>query len=125
MAGVTGFGGAFLRASDPDALYAWYESALGLQRSGGSFLFEVEGQRGPVALAFFARTEEYFPAHQPVMLNFQVDDLDAMLKVLQSAGAVVDSKREDHEYGRFGWFNDPEGNRVELWEPAKSGKAGA
>jgi predicted enzyme related to lactoylglutathione lyase len=51
------------------------------------------------------------------MLNFQVDDLDAVLDKLSSAGVVVDPNRESSEYGRFGWFTDPEGNRVELWEP--------
>ena len=51
------------------------------------------------------------------MLNFQVDDLDGVLERLSAAGVLVDPKREDHEYGRFGWFTDPEGNRVELWQP--------
>jgi predicted enzyme related to lactoylglutathione lyase len=51
------------------------------------------------------------------MLNFQVDDLDALLDQLASEGVDVDPKREDYDYGRFGWFTDPEGNRVELWQP--------
>jgi predicted enzyme related to lactoylglutathione lyase len=63
-------------------------------------------------------SSEYFPASQPAMLNFQVDDLDGVLERLSSAGVSVDAKREEYDYGRFGWFTDPEGNRVELWQPA-------
>jgi len=117
MAKVTGLGGAFLRADDPKALYAWYEKHLGIPAPNGSFSFEHETQRASIAVAFFPRSSNYFPVEQPAMLNFQVDDLDALLANLSAAGVAVDPKREDHEYGRFGWFTDPEGNRVELWQP--------
>lgn len=120
MAKITGFGGAFLRANDPTALYAWYEKHLGIGSPNGSFVFPKEMQSGPIAVAFFPPDADYFPATQPAMLNFQVDDLDAVLDRLVSAGVSVDAKRETYEYGKFGWFTDPEGNRVELWEPAKS-----
>jgi predicted enzyme related to lactoylglutathione lyase len=117
MAHVTGFGGAFLRADDPKSLYSWYEQHLGISSGDGCFSFQSGTQRASIAVAFFPRTSDYFPVSQPAMLNFQVDDLDGVLDRLSSAGVVVDPKREEHEYGRFGWFTDPEGNRVELWQP--------
>ncbi|HEX4228174.1 MAG TPA: VOC family protein [Bryobacteraceae bacterium] len=117
MAKVTGLGGAFLRANDPETLYAWYEQHLGIASPNGSFLFHKDAQRAPIAVAFFSKSADYFPISQPAMLNFQVDDLDALLDQLSSAGVSVDPKREQHDYGRFGWFTDPEGNRVELWQP--------
>jgi predicted enzyme related to lactoylglutathione lyase len=117
MAKVTGMGGAFLRAKDPKALYAWYQQHLGINYADGCFVFPHEVQRAYTIVAFFANDSKYFPPSQPIMLNFQVDDLDAVLDKLSSAGISVDPKREDYEYGRFGWFTDPEGNRVELWQP--------
>jgi predicted enzyme related to lactoylglutathione lyase len=119
MARVTGLGGAFLRAADPKALYAWYEKHLGIGSSDGCFSFSRETQRAYIAVAFFPKSSNYFPESQPAMLNFQVDDLDGVLEKLKAAGVTVDPKTEDYEYGRFGWFVDPEGNRVELWQPAE------
>jgi predicted enzyme related to lactoylglutathione lyase len=116
MAKATGFGGAFIRARDPKALYAWYEQHLGL-KSVGCFVFPSKEQPGDIAVSFFAQDDAYFPTQQPAMLNFQVDDLNALLDALIAAGVQVDPKRDDTEYGRFGWFTDPEGNRVELWQP--------
>jgi predicted enzyme related to lactoylglutathione lyase len=117
MAKVTGFGGAFIRVDDPKALYAWYEKFLGISSPHGTFVFPAEGQRASIAVSFFKRTSEYFPPAQPAMLNFQVDDLDGVLDRLIEAGVSVDPKRDDSEFGRFGWFTDPQGNRVELWQP--------
>jgi predicted enzyme related to lactoylglutathione lyase len=117
MAKVTGFGGAFLRADNPKELYAWYAQHLGISNTGGGFHFPAESQRGKAVVAFFPRSSAYFPVAQPAMLNFQVDDLDALFEKLSAAGVNVDPKREQHEFGRFAWFTDPEGNRVELWEP--------
>ena len=117
MARATGIGGAFLRADDPEALYAWYEKHLGLMRVHGFWMFEAENQRGPVAVSIFSRGSDYFPVKQPAMLNFQVDDLDALLDAMIAAGVEVDPKRQRDDYGSFGWFTDPEGNRVELWQP--------
>ncbi|MGA7525293.1 MAG: VOC family protein [Acidobacteriaceae bacterium] len=117
MAQATGMGGVFLRARDPEALYAWYEKHLGLPKAEGCFAFPAERQRAVITLAFFPQASDYFPGNQPTMLNFQVDDLDAVLDGLIAAGVSVDPKRESFDYGRFGWFTDPEGNRVELWQP--------
>jgi predicted enzyme related to lactoylglutathione lyase len=117
MAKAIGFGGAFIRARDPKALYAWYEQHLGL-KSQGCFIFPAKEQQADTVVSFFRQDDAYFPTQQPAMLNFQVDDLNAVLDALIAAGAEVDSKRQDTDYGRFGWFTDPEGNRVELWQPA-------
>jgi predicted enzyme related to lactoylglutathione lyase len=117
MAKATGIGGAFLRADDPETLYTWYEKHLGLRRQNGCWTFEAAEQRGPAVVSFFPRGSDYFPVRQPAMLNFQVDDVDALLDALIAAGVEVDPKRERYDYGSFGWFTDPEGNRVELWQP--------
>jgi predicted enzyme related to lactoylglutathione lyase len=117
MAKVTGLGGAFVRVKDPKALYAWYAKHLGVEVTQGCFLFPKETQRAKIAVSFFTREADYFPVAQPAMLNFQVDDLDAVLDGLIAAGVEVDAKREDYGFGKFGWFTDPEGNRVELWQP--------
>jgi predicted enzyme related to lactoylglutathione lyase len=107
-----------MRASDPEALYAWYEKHLGIAHGPGCFVFSKETQRADIAVSFFPKGSDYFPVAQPAMLNFQVDDLDGVLDRLIAAGVSVDEKRETYDYGRFGWFTDPEGNRVELWQPA-------
>lgn len=117
-AAVSGFGGAFLRAENPEALYAWYEEQLGLKREKGCFLFPGSKQKANTVFAFFRKSDAYWPPAQPTMINLQVDNLDAVLDRLSAAGVEVDSKRESYSYGRFGWFTDPEGNRVELWQPA-------
>jgi predicted enzyme related to lactoylglutathione lyase len=80
-------------------------------------LFAHETQRAYVAVAFFPRSSKYFPVSQPAMLNFQVHDLNGVLEKLSAAGVSVDAKCEEYDYGRFGWFTDPEGDRVELWQP--------
>ena len=117
MASITGFGGAFLRAKDPKALYAWYEQHFGLTRSNGCFEFPASAQRAQVVLAFFGQEDEYFPTAQKAMLNLHVDDLDGVLDRLIEEGVSVDPKRDRYDFGSFGWFTDPEGNRVELWQP--------
>ena len=121
MASITGFGGAFVRANDPEALYRWYERHLGLIRAQGSFAFPASTQRAQVVFAFFAQEDEYFPPAQKAMINLQVDDLDGVLDRLIDEGVTVDPKRESYDFGRFGWCTDPEGNRVELWQPAAAG----
>ena len=117
MASITGFGGAFIRANDPEALYGWYERHLGLTRSEGSFAFSASAQRAQVVFAFFGQDDEYFPPAQKAMINLQVDDLNGVLDRLRDEGVAVDPKRESYDFGKFGWFTDPEGNRVELWQP--------
>jgi predicted enzyme related to lactoylglutathione lyase len=121
MAKVTGLGGFFFKSRDPKALAEWYGKHLGLPISdfGGAMFGEDEKRPGFTLWSPFKDDTDYFkPSSRDFMINFRVDDLDAMLQQLRAAGAQVDEKIQDYEYGRFGWFMDPEGNRVELWQPA-------
>jgi predicted enzyme related to lactoylglutathione lyase len=117
MASITGFGGIFLRADDPKALYQWYEQHLGLVKSGGAFGFPGPTQHTQVIFALFKQDNAYFPPAQKAMINLQVDDLDGVLDRLIGEGVTVDPKRESYDFGKFGWVTDPEGNRIELWQP--------
>ncbi|MGA2011047.1 MAG: VOC family protein [Solirubrobacteraceae bacterium] len=116
MERVLGIGGYFLRAADPVALGAWYRDCLGLETD------ENGGWRQESGLTVFATFEsetDYFGSRaQQTMLNFRIRDLDAMLAQLRAKGAEVAKETQDMEgVGRFGWVTDPEGNRVELWQP--------
>jgi predicted enzyme related to lactoylglutathione lyase len=114
---VLGIGGFFFRAEDPAALARWYEQHLGIECApDGDEIWQQEA--GLTVFAPFPADTEYFGRRdQQTMLNFRVGDLDAMLSQLRGVGADVDAKVEDYDYGRFGWVTDPEGNRIELWEP--------
>jgi predicted enzyme related to lactoylglutathione lyase len=117
MASITGFGGVFLRANDPGALYKWYEQHFGLERPKGFLSFPASTQRAEIVFAFFKQDDAYFPPAQKAMINLRVDDLDGVLDRLTAEGVTVDPKRESYDFGKFGWVIDPEGNRVELWQP--------
>jgi predicted enzyme related to lactoylglutathione lyase len=117
MASITGFGGVFLRTSDPGTLYKWYEQHLGLVKSDGAFAFAPPSKHPQVIFALFKQDNAYFPPAQKAMINLQVDDLDGLLDRLIEQGITVDPKRESYDFGKFGWITDPEGNRVELWQP--------
>jgi predicted enzyme related to lactoylglutathione lyase len=114
---VTGIGGVFLRSRDPAALAVWYAEQLGLGvEDWHGAVLRASGGETLVWAAFPAETE-YFGRHdQQAMVNYRVDDLDAMLAELRDAGVTVEGPME-HENGRFGWGVDPEGNRFELWQP--------
>jgi catechol 2,3-dioxygenase-like lactoylglutathione lyase family enzyme len=118
---VTGIGGFFFRARDPEGLSAWYARALGLESVGGPLLVPREGAGRAVLAPFPSDTDYFGDGGRWAMVNLRVDDLDAVRDRLRAEGAVVDERTEDLEYGRFGWFTDPEGNRVELWQPAPGG----
>ena len=123
MARVTGVGGIFFRARDPKALAAWYAQHLGIQISewgGAQFLWsdEVPPTTGGTAWSLFPADTKYFgTGPQSAMVNYRVDDLDALLIQLEAAGVSIDPKRDNQSYGRFAWITDPEGNRLELWQP--------
>lgn len=127
MKRVTGIGGIFLQADDPEKLYQWYEKHLGMQRDPGSGSVVLEWREkekpeneGQTVWALFEKSSKYFePSRAPFMLNYRVDNLDGLLEALRAEGVAIDPKREDHEYGRFAWIIDPEGNKIELWEPPK------
>lgn len=120
MERVTGIGGVFFRARDPNALARWYTETLGIDSYS-----DVEDrtwwqEEGPTVFSPFAEDTDYFGRRdQQAMMNFRVADLDAMLAQLRDAGAPVDERVEELPgIGRFGWASDPEGNRFELWQPA-------
>jgi predicted enzyme related to lactoylglutathione lyase len=117
---VTGIGGVFLRGRNAEALRRWYAEHLGveLEEWGGCVFVSDAGDS--TVWSVFSGDTEYWPQEQQVMVNFRVDDLDAMLEQLRAAGAQVDDRVEEQEFGRFGWAADPEGNRFELWQPATS-----
>jgi predicted enzyme related to lactoylglutathione lyase len=114
---VLGIGGYFIRAADPAALGAWYRDCLGLDADENGLWGQ---EAGPTVFATFEPDTEYFGSRgQQTMLNFRVRDLDAMLAQLRAKGADVAEETQDMEgVGRFGWVTDPDGNRIELWQPA-------
>ena len=117
MERVLGIGGYFNRAADPAALSAWYRDCLGLDADESGLWRQGPG---PTVFAAFEADTEYFGSRaQHTMLNFRVRDLSAMLAQLRAKGADVSGAAQDMEgVGRFGWVTDPEGNMVELWQPA-------
>ena len=119
MAKAVGVGGIFLKARDPKALAAWYATHLGIPaQEGGSLAFDGPESAGMTVFAHFPNDTKYFgDGPQQSMVNFRVDNLDQLLEQLAGAGVRIDPKREDYDYGRFAWIWDPEGNRIELWQP--------
>ena len=122
--GVTGLGGVFFKARDPDRLRAWYRDQLGVPvGEDGSVMFRWRAaddgaEDGVTVWGPFDETTDYFePSEKPFMINFRVAALDVLLERLRAAGVTVDERVDDYPYGRFGWCMDPEGNRIELWEP--------
>lgn len=117
---VTGIGGVFFKAKDPEALRRWYHEQLGVvpDDPGPGSLFRWEGE-GSTSFAIFKAETTYLgpPGEASFMINFRVDDLDALLARVEANGVTVLPEREEASYGRFAWVIDPEGNRVELWEP--------
>jgi predicted enzyme related to lactoylglutathione lyase len=114
---VEGIGGYFLRASDPDALGAWYRECLGLDLDENGLWRQGTGLT--VFATFDSETDYFGSRAQQTMINFRVRDLEAMLAQLRLKGAdVAEETQEMDGVGRFGWVTDPEGNRVELWESA-------
>lgn len=110
MQRVTGIGGIFFTAADPAGLRAWYQRHLGIELNdwGGAEL------PGPVIW----NIAEESASVPPFTINYRVADLNELLAVLRAEGCEVSTDADDAEYGKFGWVVDPEGNKVELWEPA-------
>ncbi|MFN2260419.1 MAG: VOC family protein [Parasphingopyxis sp.] len=113
---VTGLGGLFFRADDPDALTKWYREHFGI--GGHDSLWQQLA--GPTVFAPFKRDSDYFAADKAFMINLRVDDLKGLIERLEAAGVEVKTDPEwdlDGSYGHFARVHDPEGNAVELWEP--------
>lgn len=122
MKRVTGIGGIFFKSKDPKALSAWYKEHLGfdVQEWGGA-VFKWGGADSPAGTTIwspFANDTKYFaPSESSFMLNLRVEDLAAVLGALRSEGVRVEDKVDESEFGKFGWVFDPEGNKIELWQP--------
>ncbi len=121
---VLGVGGVFFRSRNPKKLGQWYAEHLGLNVEswggtyGTSFTPEdMPGNSFTVWSAFAANTEYFGESGQGFMINLVVDDLEAALARVSAGGGQVLPQREDQDFGQFGWFVDPDGNRVELWQP--------
>jgi predicted enzyme related to lactoylglutathione lyase len=119
---VTGIGGVFIKAKDPAALRAWYKKHLGfdIQAWGGATFRWVDGSGHPTAgsTAWFAGNGKNFaPSTSSFMINYRVADLHAVLAALRAEGCDVLDKTDESAEGKFGWVMDPEGNKVELWQP--------
>lgn len=121
MAKVLGVGGVFFRCEDPEKLGAWYQEWLGVPVEppyGASFRPDTVPAGGLTVWGPFKKDTEYFdPSRREFMINLMVDDLDGALAQVAEGGAEVMDEIMEEDYGRFGWFVDPEGNKVELWEP--------
>jgi predicted enzyme related to lactoylglutathione lyase len=124
MKRVTGIGGIFFKANDAPALQAWYKRHLGIdvQDWGGAAFTWTDEEGNPVAGTTAwsinsAQSNQFAPSAAPFMVNYRVDDLLALVNALRDEGCNVLEKIEDSEYGKFGWVIDPEGNKVELWQP--------
>ncbi len=124
MARVVGIGGIFIKSPQPDVLKAWYRTHLGMDiQDWGGMAFQWQTPERPAPdgstiWSVFDATSTYFaPSTAPFMVNYRVEDLHAVLKALREEGCTVDDKTEESEFGKFGWVMDPDGNRVELWEP--------
>jgi len=122
MTRVVGIGGVFFKAKDPDALKEWYRRHLGIDAGqwGATFQWDTPqggAEPGATVWSVFNATSTYYPG--PFMINYRVLDLVSLLATLRDEGCNVDDKSEDTEFGKFGWVTDPEGNRIELWEPPK------
>ena len=124
MAKVLGVGGIFFKSPDPAKLYAWYDKWLGIKAmEGAGAIFkpaDMPTAGRTVWSAFDAGTDYFGPSGQEFMFNLVVDNVEEALKQVREGGAEVVGGPEDYDdFGRFGWFVDPDGHKVELWEPAK------
>jgi predicted enzyme related to lactoylglutathione lyase len=124
MKRVTGIGGVFFRSKDPSSLKAWYAKHLGVPVDDQGFATFLSCEGGEshrparTAWAAFEEDTDYFGRRtQQWMLNYRVENLDALLEALRNEGVEIVPQREDYDFGRFAWIVDPEGNRIELWEP--------
>jgi catechol 2,3-dioxygenase-like lactoylglutathione lyase family enzyme len=124
---VTGIGGVFFKAKDPKALAAWYRDVLGLPvEAWGGAALRYDAQKHPPAAAwsaFPASTAYFSPSTSDFMINYTVDDLDAIVARLHAKDVAVLKRDDGDANGRFAWILDPEGNKVELWEPKKAAPA--
>ena len=123
--GVTGIGGVFFKSDDPKKLTEWYKKHLNFKTDEQGYVnfawreSENPEKKGLTVWSTFPKDTKYFnPSENPYMINYRVNEIDKLLKQLRADGVEVDDKVEEYDYGKFAWIIDPEGNRVELWEPS-------
>lgn len=120
---ITGVGGVFLKSPNPKALATWYQDVLGLKvEPWGGALLRYDAPQHPPKLAWnvFDQSTEYFaPSTCDVMINYAVDNLVALLTKVQASGVAVINRDDSDPNGKFAWILDPDGNKVELWEPKR------
>lgn len=118
---VTGIGGIFFKSEDPKAAKDWYNKHLGLNTDDYGCTFwwkDTEGNDATTQWSPFKKDTQYFePSKKEFMMNFRVHDLEALLATLKEEGVTIVGDIETYDYGKFGWILDPEGNKIELWEP--------
>ena len=121
MSKVTGVGGVFIKAKDPAALRAWYKTQLGIdvQSWGGTAFRWTDAAGHPTGgtTAWSIGDGSNFAPGTGFMINYRVSDLHALLAALRASGCQVADKTDESDFGKFGWVTDPEGNKIELWEP--------
>ncbi len=119
---ILGIGGIFFKSADQKQVREWYGKHLGLEDKGGGVMLPWREKDNPekehvTVWTVFPDKTKYFEPGQAFMVNYIVDDLDALLERLQKEGVKIDPKRQDADYGRFAWVYDPDGNKIELWQP--------
>jgi predicted enzyme related to lactoylglutathione lyase len=124
MKRVTGVGGIFMKSANPKAMREWYQRHLGIDvQEWGGAAFSWKGPQNPDGVGttvwnVFDASSNYFePSRAPFMVNYRVADLVALIAALRAEGCNVGEKMDESEYGKFGWVFDPDGNKIELWEP--------
>lgn len=129
MKRVTGLGGVFFKASDPKKIKQWYEKHLGMKMDPYGYSFQWKeldkvDTTTPASTAWspFKDDSQYFkPSEKPFMFNYRVENLVELMILLKAEGVEIVGEIEVHPYGKFGWIMDPDGNKIELWEPIDEG----
>jgi catechol 2,3-dioxygenase-like lactoylglutathione lyase family enzyme len=119
---ILGIGGIFFKSANQQQMREWYGKHLGLEDKGEGVMLPWREKDNPenehvTVWTVFPGNTKYFEPSQAFMVNYIVDDLDALLERLQKEGVKIDPKRQDADYGRFAWIYDPDGNKIELWQP--------
>jgi catechol 2,3-dioxygenase-like lactoylglutathione lyase family enzyme len=119
---ILGIGGIFFKSADRTQTREWYSKHLGITDKGHGAMLPWREQDDPkkehvTVWTVFASSTDYFPPNQPLMINYIVDDMDALIDRLKQEGVKIDPKRMDESYGRFAWIYDSDGNKIELWQP--------
>jgi catechol 2,3-dioxygenase-like lactoylglutathione lyase family enzyme len=120
---ILGIGGVFLKSANRDQMREWYAKHLGIADKGQGAILPWREHDDPqkehvTVFSLFAQSSTYFdPSHAPFMINYIVDDMDALLDRLKQEGVKIDDKRMNESYGKFAWIYDSDGNKIELWQP--------